>query len=210
VSLTYINGGITAVVDALSARTDVEVVSAPKLVALNNQSATLQVGDQVPIVVQQSQGTVSAGAPLVVTTEYRDTGVILKIKPRINGEHSVLVNLSQEVSAVAPTTTSGIDSPTIQQRKFESSLALPEGITVALGGLISSVRSNDNVGVPLLSRVPIAGSLFKTNTKSGRRTELIVLLTAKIIRAGQASTADVEDLKRSMGEIRERGLDPAR
>jgi len=210
VSLTYINGGVTAVVDALSARTDVEVVSAPKLVALNNQSATLQVGDQVPIVVQQAQGTVAAGAPLVVTTEYRDTGVILKIKPRINGEHSVLLDLSQEVSAVAPTTTSGIDSPTIQQRKFESSLSLAEGVTVALGGLISSVHSNDNVGVPLLSRVPIAGSLFKTNTKSGRRTELIVLLTAKIMRAGQESSPETEALKRSMGEIRERGLDPAR
>jgi len=209
VSLTYINGGITAIVDALSARTDVEVVSSPKLVALNNQSATLQVGDQVPIVVQQAQGTAAAGAPLVVTTEYRDTGVILKIKPRINGEHSVLLDLSQEVSAVAPTTTSGIDSPTIQQRKFESSLAISEGVTVALGGLISSVRSNDDVGVPLLSRVPIAGSLFKTNTKSGRRTELIVLLNAKIIRAGQASDADVEALKRPMGEIRERGLNEA-
>ena len=206
ISLTYLNGGVTAVVDALAAKTDVEVVSAPKLMALNNQSASLQVGDQVPIIVQQAQGTAAAGAPLVVSTDYRDTGVILKIKPRINGVHSVLLDLSQEVSNVAPTTTSGINSPTIQQRKFDSSLQIEEGETIALGGLISSSRSNGDVGIPLLSRIPIAGSIFKTNTKSGARTELIVLLSARIIRAGQPHPHQAEGLQEEMREIHKRDL----
>ena len=210
ISLTYLNGGVTAVVDALSERTDVEVVSAPKLMALNNQSASLQVGDQVPVIVQQAQGTAAAGAPLVVSTDYRDTGVILKIKPRINGEHSVLLDLSQEVSNVAPTITSGIDSPTIQQRKFDSSLQIEEGETIALGGLISSRRSKGDVGVPLFSRIPIAGSIFKTSTRSGARTELIVLLSARIIRAGQAHPDQAEGLKEEMGEIRKRELRQSR
>ena len=206
ISLTYLNGGVTAVVDALAAKTDVEVVSAPKLMALNNQSASLQVGDQVPIIVQQAQGTAAAGAPLVVSTDYRDTGVILKIKPRINGVHSVLLDLSQEVSNVAPTTTSGINSPTIQQRKFDSSLQIEEGETIALGGLISSSRSNGDVGIPLLSRIPIAGSIFKTNTRSGARTELIVLLSARIIRAGQPHPHQAEGLQEEMREIHKRDL----
>jgi len=206
ISLTYLNGGVTAVVDALAAKTDVEVVSAPKLMALNNQSASLQVGDQVPIIVQQAQGTAAAGAPLVVSTDYRDTGVILKSKPRINGVHSVLLDLSQEVSNVAPTTTSGINSPTIQQRKFDSSLQIEEGETIALGGLISSSRSNGDVGIPLLSRIPIAGSIFKTNTRSGARTELIVLLSARIIRAGQPHPHQAEGLQEEMREIHKRDL----
>lgn len=206
VSLTYLNGGVRAVVDALSAKTNVQVMSAPKLVALDNQSASLQVGDQVPVVVQRAQSTNAPGAPLVVTTEYRDTGVILRIKPRINGDHTVLLDLSQEVSGVAKTTSSGIDSPTIQQRKFQSSLEVRDDQTVALGGLISTTNSIDEGGVPLLSSIPLAGHLFKTSNKTKRRTELIVLLSARILRSAQADHQEVDELKASMIEIERSGL----
>jgi len=206
VSLTYLNTGVKAVVSALASRTNVEVVSAPKLLALDNQTASLQVGDQVPVVVQRAQGTGAPGAPLVTTTEYRDTGVILKIKPRINGDHNVLLEVSQEVSDVARTTTSGIDSPTIQQRKFESSLSLQEGQTLAIGGLISSARNVNDTGVPLLKDVPLAGALFRTGAKGSRRTELIVLLNARIVRSAEEGTASTEALKGGMDEIGRRGL----
>ncbi|WP_332773875.1 type II secretion system secretin GspD [Phenylobacterium sp.] len=205
-SLTYLNVGVKVVVDALASKTNVEVMSAPKLVALDNQTATLQVGDEVPVVTQRAQGTSAPGAPLVVTTEYRDTGVILRIKPRINGEHTVLVELSQEVSGVARTTTSGIDSPTIQQRKFESSLQLREGETIALGGLISTGRTFDDAGVPGLKDIPVVGALFKSQRRDARRTELIVLLTANIIRSDRPEPATWDDLRKSMGELERRGL----
>jgi general secretion pathway protein D len=205
-SVSYLDSSVHAIVDTLAAKTNVEVMSAPKLLALDNQSASLQIGDQVPVVVQRAQGTVAPGAPLVSTTEYRDTGVILKIKPRINGEHTVLIELSQEVSGVSRTTTSGIDSPTIQQRKFQSLLEVREGQTVALGGLISTNRSTDDVGVPLLKDIPVAGGLFKTATKTKRRTELIVLLNAKILRSAEVGDNGLTDLKASMGEIERRGL----
>jgi general secretion pathway protein D len=205
-SVTYLNTGVKAVVNALASRTDVEVMSAPKLVALDNQTASLQVGDQVPVVVQQSQGTGAPGAPVVVNTQYRDTGVILKIKPRINGDHTVLVDLSQEVSSVAKTTTSGIDSPTIQQRKFESSLQIPEGQTVALGGLISSGRDLGNSGVPLLKDIPLAGALFRTSSSGVRRTELIVLLSARILRAGDSAEDVAQQLKGTMHGLQQSGL----
>jgi general secretion pathway protein D len=205
-SVTYLNEGVRAVVDALSARTNVEVMSAPKLMALDNQSASLQVGDQVPVVVQRAQSTDAAGAPLVTTTEYRDTGVILRVKPRINGAHSILLDLSQEVSGVAKTTTSGIDSPTITQRKFASLLEVREGETVALGGLISTSHTDDVVGVPLLRNIPAVGSLFRTSTKGGRRTELIVLLNARIVRASVPVADTTNQLKNSMTEMGRRGL----
>jgi general secretion pathway protein D len=207
-SVTYLNTGVTAVVNALASRTNVEVMSAPKLVALDNQTASLEVGDQVPIVVQQSQSTSAPGAPLVVSTQYRDTGVILKIKPRINGDHTVLVDLSQEVSSVAPTTTSGIDSPTIQQRKFESSLQIPEGATVALGGLISTTHDLNDSGVPVLKDIPLAGALFRTSSKGVRRTELIVLLTARILRADEPADDVAKQLKGSMHGLEQSSLFP--
>lgn len=205
-SLTYLNVGVKVVVDALASKTNVEVMSAPKLVALDNQTATLQVGDEVPVVTQRAQGTSAPGAPLVVTTEYRNTGVILRIKPRINGEHTVLVELSQEVSGVSRTTTSGIDSPTIQQRKFESSLQLREGETIALGGLISTGRNFDDAGVPWLKDIPVAGALFKSQRRGMRRTELIVLLNANIIRSEVPEPQAWEDLQTSMSEVEARGL----
>jgi general secretion pathway protein D len=206
ISLTYLNTGVRAVVSALASRTNVEVMSAPKLLALDNQTASLQVGDQVPIVIQRAQGTGAPGAPLVTTTEYRDTGVILKIKPRINGDRNVLLEVSQEVSDVARTTTSGIDSPTIQQRRFESSLSLQEGQTLAIGGLISSARNTNSSGVPWLKDVPVAGALFRTNTNGSRRTELIVLLSARIVRSAEDGRASTEALKGAMDEIGHRGL----
>jgi len=209
VSLTYLNAGVRVVVSALASKTNVEVMSAPKLLALDNRPASLQIGDEVPVVTQRAQGVGAPGAPLVTTTEYRDTGVILKIKPRINGPDSILVDLSQEVSSVARTTTSGIDSPTIQQRKFESSLQLKEGQTVALGGLISSLRSFDDLGVPGLKDIPLAGALFKSQRRDGKRTELIVLLSARIVRADNAD-ASLNELKASMKELEGRGLFDAR
>lgn len=206
VSLTYLNTGVNAVVTALSSKTNVEVMSAPKLLALDNQSASLQVGDQVPIVLSSSQGTGAPGAPLVTTTEYRDTGVILKIKPRVNGDNTVLLEISQEVSAVARTTSSGIDSPTIQQRKFESSLSLQEGQTLAIGGLISSDHNINDSGIPLLKDIPVAGALFRTKTYGSDRTELIVLLSAHIFHSPAEGQAATDKLKGQMKEITVRDL----
>lgn len=205
-AITYLGGDVRAAINALGSRTDVEVISAPKIMALDNRTASLQVGDQVPIVTQAARGTDNPGAPLVVTTEYRNTGVLLDVTPRINGENRVLLEISQEVSSVARTTTSGIDSPTIQQRRLESTLILEDGGTVALGGLISSTRSNGRSGVPLLSEIPGVGSLFRSDTRDHRRTELIVLLTVRIIRDDATAQQTIGDLLADMREMEARGL----
>lgn len=205
-SITYMTDDAKAAITALSSRTNVEVVSAPKLLALNNRPATLQVGDQVPVASQTSQSTAGSNAPLVVTTEYKDTGVILKVTPRISGADTVLIEISQEVSAVARTTSSGIDSPTIQQRRIESSLIVREGQTVALGGLIGTSKSIGASGPPLLSDIPLLGEVFKRTTKDGRRTELIVLISADIIRSPADAELLLEDLTNGMAEMKARGL----
>ncbi len=168
--------------NALEGITDVNVISSPKLMVLNNQTATLQVGDEVPVPVQTSQGTSDSNAPIVNSVQYRETGVILTVTPRINEGGLVLLDITQEVSDVASTTSSGIDAPTIQQRKITSTVAVRNGQTLALGGLIRESKSRTRSGVPFLQRVPILGGLFRTTAVVDRRTELIILITPRVIR----------------------------
>jgi general secretion pathway protein D len=182
------------VLNALQSKTNVKVLSSPKLMVLNNQTATLQVGDQVPIITQSAQGVSSPGAPIVNTVSLKDTGVILKVTPRVNDSGLVILDVAQEVSDVAPTTTSGIDSPTIQQRKFSSTVATKSGNTVALGGLIRESVSRSKGGVPFLSQIPGIGAAFGRNTNNGRRTELIVLLTPTVIRDPAETGRIVEEM----------------
>ncbi len=192
-SYVYSGGSdVRVILNALQSKTDVRVISAPKLSVLNNQKANLQVGDQVPILTQTSQSTIAPGAPIVSSIQMRDTGVILDIKPRINENGSLLLDVTQEVSDVAKTTTSGINSPTIQKRKIQTSVLTNDGYTVALGGLIRDNISESNSGVPLIKDIPVFGNLFKDNSSGNKRTELIVLLVPHIMR-NQAETQSVVD-----------------
>lgn len=208
-SVTYLSGDIQAAVSALGSKTDIEVVSAPKIVTLDNHVAKLQIGDQVPIVTQSSQSTTTGTAALINTVDYRNTGVILNVTPRITGDNRVVLDVAQEVSSVAKTITSGIDSPTIQQRKFESTLVLENGSVVALGGLISRTRTHNDVGMPGLSKIPMVGNLFKSDSRDDARTELIVLLTARILSDKTSTDQTMADLLADMHEIESRGLLPS-
>ena len=207
-SITYLGGDIDAAINALGSRTAIDVVSAPKLITLDNHKARLQIGDQVPIVTQTATDTTTSSPAIVNTVEYRDTGVILEVTPRISGEDKVVVDIAQEVSGVAKTVTSGIDSPTIQQRKLASTLVLQDGAVVALGGLISHRTTDSNSGVPGLKDVKLLGNLFKSKSKEGSRTELVVLLTVRIMRDPAASSLMTRDLLADMREIESRGLLP--
>jgi general secretion pathway protein D len=207
-SISYINSDIAAALSALGSRTSIEVVSAPKIIALDNRPARLQVGDQVPVVTQRAQSSTSDDAQLINSIDYRSTGVILNVTPRITGGDRLVLEVSQEVSSVGRTNTSGIDSPTIQQRRFESTLLLDDGATVALGGLISSTRSEGNSGVPWLKDVPGVGSLFRSENRDRTRSELIVLLSARIIADAAGAQRAMTDLASDMQELDARGLLP--
>lgn len=180
------------VLNALQSKTEVKILSAPKISVLNSQKASLQVGDQVPIITQTAQSTNAGGAPIISTIQMRDTGVILEVTPRINDNGNIILDVMQEVSEVAQTTSSGIDSPTIQRRKIQSVIATRDGFTVALGGLIRENEGNSNSGFPLLKDIPLVGNVFKNTTSNIRRTELVVLLVPHIMR-NQTETQAVVD-----------------
>jgi general secretion pathway protein D len=178
------------VLNALESVTDVKVISSPKLTVLNNQSATLQVGDEVPVPSASAVSTNDINAPIVNSIQYRNTGIILTVTPRINNGGLVLIDVEQEVSDVTETASSGIDAPTIQQRRITSTIAANDGETIALGGLIRSTENNVKSGVPFLKDIPVIGNAFSDTDIVERRSELIVLLTPRIIQ-DNASTKEV-------------------
>jgi general secretion pathway protein D len=201
-SLVYSNSNsITATLNALEGLTNINVVSAPKLMVLNNQTATLQVGDQVPIATASAVSTENPDSPIVNQIEYKDTGVLLKLTPRVNAGGLVLIDINQEVSDVSQTSTSSIDSPTISTRRLASSIAVQDGNTIALGGLIRAARTRGNSGIPLLSRIPVLGALFGTKTNNERRTELLILLRPRVVRTPDDGRAITEELRQKIQSL---------
>jgi general secretion pathway protein D len=201
-SYGYTGNYVRAALNALSSRTHVEVISSPVVVTLDNQEAVLQIGDEVPIVTQSATNVTTADATVVNTVQYRETGILLRVTPRISRDGSVTLEVVQEASEVAPTTTSGIDSPTIQQRRFQSTVTIANGDTIALGGLIRATRSRTRAGVPVLSSIPVLGIPFRSNNEAVRRTELLVFLTPRIIRSGTEARAASDDLTQRLRRIR--------
>ncbi|MER9298052.1 type II secretion system secretin GspD [Mesorhizobium sp. M0621] len=178
---SYATDNIQVTLNALSSITDVNVISAPTIMALNNQKAILQVGDQVPIATRQVVDQTLGSSP-VVSVEMKDTGVILTVTPRINNAGRVMLDIQQEVSNVTRTTSSGIDSPTIQQRKIQTRVLVNDGESLALGGLIQSRNNVDRTQVPILGDIPIIGNAFKQKTDSIGRTELIIFIRPHVVR----------------------------
>jgi general secretion pathway protein D len=200
----YVLGGSNAqvVLQALSAVTKVNVISAPKLMVLDHQTAMLQVGDQVPVAVQQAKSVVNPDSPIVNTIELRDTGVILRVTPRVNANGMATLEIEQEVSDVTKTTTSNIDSPTIQQRRIRSVVAVGDGQSIALGGLIRDNKTKSKSGIPLISDIPILGNLASWTNDTSTRTELLILLTPRIIHNPDQARDVTDELQRRLRAIR--------
>jgi general secretion pathway protein D len=186
------------VLNALSSITDVRVISSPQVLALTNQTAMLQVGDSVPVPVQQAVSVLQPDAPIVNSIQFVDTGVTLSVTPRVNEGGTVMLEVEQNVSEASRTTSSGIDAPTIQQRRIASTVAVKNGETIGLGGLIRDSATKGRDGVPILSTLPVVGPLFGTDTTAVRRTELLVLLRPRIVQTPQDAREMTNELRAKM------------
>jgi general secretion pathway protein D len=173
---------VTATLNALNDITNVNVISSPSLTVMDNKTAVLQIGDQVPITTQSAISTSVPNAPIVNSISYKDTGVILSITPRINDSGKILLDLEQEVSTVAATTTSGIDSPTIRQRRIKTSVVVKDGEALALGGMIQDSKTVARTQIPILGDIPLVGNAFKHKDNQVNKTELIIVLTPHLMR----------------------------
>lgn len=183
------------ILDALRTLTDVKVLSTPSVVVVDNQFATLLVGDQVPITTRTAVGVDNVNAPLVSNIEYRNTGVILKVAPRINANGNILLEIEQEISNVAAGAGANSLTPTVSQRKIKSTIAVGTGQTVLLGGLIQERRNRGRSGIPLLESLQGIGDLFAHNDASISRTELVIFIRPQIIRNGGDAQNVAEELR---------------
>lgn len=186
---------ISAVVNLLSTLSTVRVISSPQVMVLNNRSASIQVGDEVPVATASAVSVQSPGAPVVNSISMENTGIILRVTPRVNRGGMVSMDIGQEVSSSIPTTSSSIDSPTIQQRRVTSSVAVQDGQTIAIGGLISDSRTNSRTGIPWLGDLPVVGPLFATNQHDLTRTEILVLITPHVVRDRKSAQDATDELK---------------
>jgi general secretion pathway protein D len=173
---------VEATLNALNDVTDVNIVSSPSLTVMDNKTATLQIGDQVPISTQSAVSVENPDAPIVNSISYKDTGVILSITPRINESGRVLLDIEQEVSSVSATESSGIDSPTIRQRKVKTTVLVSDGQGIALGGLIQKIESKGQTKIPIVGDLPLIGSAFKRKDDETERTELLILIKPHVMR----------------------------
>ncbi len=200
--------GAPLAISALRAITKVNVLSSPQVMVLDNEAARLQVGQLVPFLTQSSQSTLAAGAPIVSSVDYRQTGVIMDVVPRVNSGGLVTLDIGQEVSDVLATqTTPGLNSPTFSQRVIRTRVAVQDGQTVGLAGLIRDSSSENNSGIPWFRRIPVLGALFGTQNNSQTRTELLVLITPRVIhdqRDARALTEDLRDELRNAAALPER------
>lgn len=184
-----LRGDIASLVNLLSSLTHFNVLSAPTILATDNQKASITVGGKTPVVSQQSVET--SGSTLINTVQYVDTGIILNVTPHINAGGIVRMEVEQTIRDAVKNTVSGIDSPAFTERKITTNLLAKDGATVVIGGIIQEKSNMARSGIPLLSKIPYVGSAFSSTDKSKERTELLVAITPHVIdHAGNDASAE--------------------
>jgi general secretion pathway protein D len=186
--------GVKFLFDLLATESEVRFLSVPQVLVVDNQTANIRVGDQIPVTVRSSNAV--AGDTIVSETQYRDTGTILRVTPRINAGGLVTMEVSQEVSVPgdAPAGT----NPPILQRTVESTVVVQSGDAIALGGLIRETTTTGSEGLPVLKDLPVIGALFGSKGKARDRTELIVTITPTVIEDQYKALEATQELRQRM------------
>lgn len=208
-------GDVRMVLNALASTNHANVLSSPRIMARNGETATIQVGQEVPLITSQQSSINSSNSDnigVLQTVQYRNTGVILKVKPVIHSGNRVDLEVAQEVSAAQTTVTGVNNSPTISTRKLETKMTLQSGSTVLLGGLISSNNSHGDAGIPVLKDIPVLGGLFGVQKQNKAKTELVVLITPYVMNTDEDAQAVTDSFKSMLpwlGEVEMESKDPA-
>jgi len=192
------------VIDAAASRGKAKILSRPNLMTSDNQEARLLVGQEVPILTSQSNSTVqnNSTTQILQSVQYRDTGLVIRALPQVNSEGLVNLELSIEISEVAPGESAGdIQSPTFTTRKAETSVVVNSGETLIIGGIIAESTNDTKEGVPYLMDVPFLGPLFRGTDTSRRRVELIILITPFVVRDRDEARSVTEDFRRRVDGV---------
>lgn len=197
--VNQVAGRLTTILNAIAAESEVSLLSRPSILVRNNEEATINVGTNEPMVTQLNSSTLTSQVSNSV--QYKDTGITLKVTPRINDEGIVNLKIYQEVSALGdPRTTQQLQSFT--QRKVQTAVVVRDGDAIVIGGLIESRGNGSTQGIPGLKDIPLLGkTLFGTNSQSDTRTELVLIMVPEIINPKADNTGVLNRFKRRMSAI---------
>lgn len=195
-SWSLVKNGAAAVISALDSVTDVHVLQTPSVFVRNNAEASFNVGTRIPI-ESVSVNTGTSNNNTYSQVQYLDTGVILKVRPRVSRDGMVFMDIVQEVSAAVPRAAGDASTNvSIDTRKLKTEAAVQSGETVLLAGLIKDESNRTGSGLPGLSRVPVLGALFGRQGSATRRTETVILLTPTLVRNPQESRGLTDEYTR--------------
>jgi general secretion pathway protein D len=181
-NLTFVLTDLELIVRALQAQGKLQILSSPYLQARNNEKASIQVGDNIAIVSGNVERTPQGGT--VSSVDRKDTGVILNVTPSISPDGFVRMEVAPEISQLSSQTTQitqDFQAPILTQRKLSTTVTVKDGQTVVIGGLMQTINDQRRTKVPLLGDIPVVGWLFRSVNDSDKATELLVILTPKVI-----------------------------
>ncbi|MFZ5765960.1 MAG: type II secretion system secretin GspD [Thermodesulfobacteriota bacterium] len=200
-SYAFSYGDVEGFLQALATKSDFAILSSPQVLVLNNEKATVNVGKQVPIVTTVTEN-ITTTSQVDKTVQYQDTGVILEVTPQINYNGIILLEVSQTVSKAQENTTSDISSPEISKRELTTKLAVKNGQTILMGGMIDKNTSTIKSGVPLLMDIPLLGNIFKYQKDTTRKTELLIIITPFVIESEDVLDQYVRAFEERMARLR--------
>jgi general secretion pathway protein D len=206
--LVNLSGGqVRAVLQALGEDGKSQVLASPQIMVLDNEKAEIKVGDRISVQTQ-SQSGVATGTGVLNSFQYLETGVLLAVTPRINSGGMVTLEINQEVSAPSSTPTGANPNPDVATRNAKTSVAVASGESVVLAGLIRENNRRDTSGLPLLSKIPVLGALFGFQSLSRERTELVMIVTPRIVSDVSQARDATDELRRKLPALE--GLLPKR
>jgi len=196
----FVSNDVSAVLNAESAKGNVNIISSPSLMVLNNQEASIQAGDEISLKTSNVANTNSSGT-VTATFQQRKTGVTVNVKPRVNANGLVIMDIEQKVEDIRTTGAGTSGNPNILTREIKSNIAVHSGETIVLGGLIKENNTFNKDGIPWLHELPLIGPLFGHTKKVKTKTELVILITPRVVRSKLNARLVTDEFKRKLSGI---------
>ena len=194
------SGDLRMLLHAISSFTDINILSSPTILSVDNQESYIEVGDDVPTLTNTQT---TSGGVTTQSIQYRNAGIILKVKPYINERGLVRLEVTQEVSSVTKESTEGITSPRFKTRKASTTLIAEDGQTIVIGGLMQTQTTKTRSGIPILKDLPILGYVFGQRTFVHQKTELLIAITPHVIHNREQADAITEEFKEKVKELKD-------
>jgi general secretion pathway protein D len=201
---TFAADKFLAALNALATENKVNVLSNPSIMTAENKRAIINVSTSVPIVTSQQVPVATGGITgnaITQTVEYKDAGIILTVTPRIGEQGTVALDVKQEVNEVGENEPPPINSPRFTKREAETSVVLLRDQTLVLGGLIQNKRTRIRTGIPWLNRIPILGYLFGSVQDTTEKTELVLLITPRVVGTAVDAARITDQMRRVTPEL---------